>query len=210
MLNILIPFNRKIHNLKNLRKILSTFNNYTFKKQIIVVEWGDKKSLEDIAIPFKYEFICTTINKKNLAINIGTKLCNPDSALLVMEPNFIFSEKIIDNALKLINNKDIIKIYRKDHMSAILFKNRKILYSIGLYDENFFLLSQEMLEKKIELLNYEELNEISEYLESNWIKNDTLFNKELQFLNQLKSLKKEEFINYINISKPKFGIKNIF
>lgn len=200
-MNIILPYNKILNNIKDLRRIIKSY--YSIENvNIIVVEWGEKPTLEDLSLSFKYLFIRGSLKDKNRAINCAAKLCDVDSKILISDLNFILPKEFF-----ILN--DNIKYFFKDHTIAILFKNRKFLFDFGLYPEDLFLLSHELLIKKIKILfDKEEENISPELLKSNWIKNDEKMKEERRFLDMFDKIEREKMIKYIKVNKSKLGIKN--
>lgn len=235
----IIGYKHSPDRLNNLKKVLDWINGFN-GVDVILIEQDKHSKISHLNLKCRHIFLKSKMSyNKSWSFNVGTKLAKTDvicfgDADVIMDPlKLIESIKMLEK-FEMVNPyetvsyleapqtnfpiEEILKVtnegIKNSLCSGICIFRKNSIQRIGGWEESFlgwgaeddfmsikvqnFISYKEMPNKAYHLFHYREPAETNQY------------NKNLQLLNQLKALSKEDLVKTINMSVQKIGMSNLY
>jgi hypothetical protein len=230
----IIGYRHSLEKINSLRKVLDWINGFT-NVDVLIIEQDTHSKISHL--PLKARHILLKSDKpynKSWGFNVGTKLSKSNiivfSDLSIMDPNqFIEAIKMVEkyeavspfkNQIGLQPNEsgmqinDILTIDRfgKDKLMSegLCIFRKDSIQKIGGWPEDLIGNGEDdFLSKKVkQFLNWTELDQKGYQFYNSDTTNPTLQQRNLQILQTLNNLSKEDLVKSINLSLPKIALTN--
>lgn len=230
----IIGYRHSLEKVNSLRKVLDWINGFT-NVDVLIIEQDTHSKISHLPLKARHIFLKSDKPyNKSWGFNVGTKLSKSNiivfSDLSIMEPNqFIEGIKMIENYEMVSPYKKLISLqpnesgmqlidilgvdrFGKDKLisEGLCIFRKDSIQKIGGWPEDLIGSGEdEFLSKKVkQFLNWTEIDQKGYQFYNNNTTNPTLQQRNLQILQTLNNLSKEDLVKSINLSLPKIALIN--